>query len=186
LGSISCQQGRHRLSCTSCHIAKVHHQCLRHHPQLLFCQLKGVVLEDRDQPVDLFRQITIITYSVYKISHLSYLLSREVNYLKYLLLLWLHNPFSLALTPLRITIHSFLSWAFSLHLFIPGVFMSASTSSNHLYLGLQTPCLPSSLVLSIIFYLKYTLFYFVLWHGFPTKSSCRSYFKRTYLNRSMK
>lgn len=57
------------------------------------------------------------------------------------------GPFSSALASLRITMHSFMSWTFSLHLFVSRVYMSASTSSNHLSLGLPTPCLLSGLVM---------------------------------------
>jgi hypothetical protein len=56
-----------------------------------------------------------------------------------LLLVCLHGPFSLALASLRIANHSFLSCALILHRFIPRAFISASTSSNHLSLGLQFP-----------------------------------------------
>jgi hypothetical protein len=68
-----------------------------------------------------------------------------------LILLWLHVTFSLAFSSLRINVHSFLSWPFNLHLFIPRVLMSAYTSSNHLSLAFPTPRLPSGLALNIIF-----------------------------------
>jgi hypothetical protein len=52
------------------------------------------------------------------------------------LLPWLHGPFSLALASLTIADHSFLSCALILRLLIPRAFVSASTSSSHLRLGL--------------------------------------------------
>jgi hypothetical protein len=47
-----------------------------------------------------------------------------------LLLVWLHGPFSSALSSLRITDHSFLSCALILHLLTPRAFISASPSSS--------------------------------------------------------
>jgi hypothetical protein len=68
--------------------------------------------------------------------------------------LWFYIPFTLFIAPLRIIIHSFLSQAFSLHIFISRVFISASTSSKHISLGLPIPCLPPSLVFYIIFAIR--------------------------------
>jgi hypothetical protein len=65
---------------------------------------------------------------------------------------WLYGRFSLALAFLRITIHSFLFWAF-------GLFLCQTLYHLTIWnLGVPTPHLPPNVVLSIIFDIRVSLF----------------------------